>query len=183
MARDLGLDEVVDHFTLNSEETGWLRNKTGATRLGFAVQMKFLLWRGRFPKMRLELPRDAVAHIARQQRLYPRLPPRQRRQSADPGQDPLVRARRVQRLRLAQQREERAHRGVPVRQRGPHGDLRRVLVLGHQRDHRGRRGHHGGARGDLLHRRPQRGHVQVHLLLLDQLQLLEQHLRRPREHP
>lgn len=66
MARDLGLDEVVDHFTLNSEETGWLRNKTGATRLGFAVQMKFLLWRGRFPKMRLELPRDAVAHIARQ---------------------------------------------------------------------------------------------------------------------
>ncbi|MFF2013858.1 hypothetical protein ACFVWY_32995 [Streptomyces sp. NPDC058195] len=28
--------------------------------------MKFLLWRGRFPKMRLELPRDAVAHIARQ---------------------------------------------------------------------------------------------------------------------
>ncbi|MCX4734526.1 DUF4158 domain-containing protein [Streptomyces sp. NBC_01363] len=66
MARDLGLDEVVDHFTLTSEETGWLRNKTGATRLGFAVQMKFLLWRGRFPKMRLELPRDAVAHIARQ---------------------------------------------------------------------------------------------------------------------
>ncbi|GHE75885.1 DUF4158 domain-containing protein [Streptomyces lavendulocolor] len=66
MARDLGLDEVVDHFTLNSEETGWLRNKTGATRLGFAVQMKFLLWRGRFPRMRLELPRDAVEHVARQ---------------------------------------------------------------------------------------------------------------------
>ena len=59
-SRDLGLDEAVDHFTLNSEETGWLRNKTGATRLGFAVQMKFLLWRVRFPKMRLELPRDAV---------------------------------------------------------------------------------------------------------------------------
>lgn len=66
MARDLGLDEVVDHFTLNGEESGWLRNKTGATRLGFAVQMKFLLWRGRFPRMRLELPRDAVEHVARQ---------------------------------------------------------------------------------------------------------------------
>ncbi|MFF2013853.1 hypothetical protein ACFVWY_32970 [Streptomyces sp. NPDC058195] len=37
MARDLGLDEVVDHFTLNSEETLWLRNKTGATRLGFVI--------------------------------------------------------------------------------------------------------------------------------------------------
>ncbi|MER7878443.1 hypothetical protein ABTY63_33725 [Streptomyces solisilvae] len=56
MARDLGLDEVVDHFTLNGEETGWLRNKTCTTRLDFAVQLKFPLWRGRFPKMRLELP-------------------------------------------------------------------------------------------------------------------------------
>lgn len=42
MGRDLGLDGVVDHFTLNSDEAGWLRNKTGATRLGFAVQLKFL---------------------------------------------------------------------------------------------------------------------------------------------
>jgi hypothetical protein len=40
MVRDLGLDEVVDHFTLNREETGWLRNKSGATRLGFAVQLQ-----------------------------------------------------------------------------------------------------------------------------------------------
>ncbi|MFE0877050.1 hypothetical protein ACFW4X_19660 [Streptomyces smyrnaeus] len=34
-ARDLGLGKVFPHFTLNSEETGRLRNKTGATRLGF----------------------------------------------------------------------------------------------------------------------------------------------------
>ncbi|MGW9497404.1 DUF4158 domain-containing protein [Streptomyces prasinus] len=66
MARDLGRDEVVDHFTLDGDETRWLRNKTGVTRLGFAVQPKFLLWRGRFPKMRLELPRDAIEHVARQ---------------------------------------------------------------------------------------------------------------------
>lgn len=45
---------------------GWLRNKTGAIRLGFTVQLKFLTWRGRFPKMRLELPPDAVAHVAKQ---------------------------------------------------------------------------------------------------------------------
>jgi hypothetical protein len=31
---------VVDHFTLSGDEAGWLRNKTGATRLGFAVQLK-----------------------------------------------------------------------------------------------------------------------------------------------
>ena len=66
MGRDLGLDGAVDHFTLSSDEAGWLRNKTGATRLGFAVQLKFLTWRGRFPKMRLELPPDAVEHVAKQ---------------------------------------------------------------------------------------------------------------------
>jgi len=27
---------VVDYFTLSGDETGWLRNKSGATRLGFA---------------------------------------------------------------------------------------------------------------------------------------------------
>ncbi|MER5758852.1 DUF4158 domain-containing protein [Streptomyces sp. NPDC002082] len=66
MGRDLGLDGVVDHFTLSGDEVGWLRNKTGATRLGFAVQLKYLTWRGRFPRMRLELPPDAVEHVAKQ---------------------------------------------------------------------------------------------------------------------
>ncbi|MFC9932192.1 DUF4158 domain-containing protein [Streptomyces sp. NPDC127190] len=56
----------MDHFTLSGDEAGWLRNKTGATRLGFAVQLKFLIWRGRFPKMRMELPPDAVEHVAKQ---------------------------------------------------------------------------------------------------------------------
>ncbi|WP_405886542.1 DUF4158 domain-containing protein [Streptomyces sp. NBC_01384] len=55
----------MDHFTLSSDESGWLRNKTGATRLGFAVQLKFLTWRG-LPRMRLELPPDAVENVAKQ---------------------------------------------------------------------------------------------------------------------
>ncbi|WP_338933428.1 DUF4158 domain-containing protein [Streptomyces netropsis] len=33
---------------------------------GFRDVAEFLLWRGRFPKMRLELPRDAVEHVGRQ---------------------------------------------------------------------------------------------------------------------
>jgi hypothetical protein len=66
VGRDLGLDGVVDQFTLSGDEAGWLRNKSGATRLGFAVQLKFLTWRGRFPKTRLELPPDAVEHVAKQ---------------------------------------------------------------------------------------------------------------------
>jgi hypothetical protein len=66
VARDLGLDEVVDHFTLVGDELDLLRNKSGATRLGFAALLKFLLWGGRFPRAAHELPDDAVAHLARQ---------------------------------------------------------------------------------------------------------------------
>ncbi|MDQ3677996.1 MAG: Tn3 family transposase [Actinomycetota bacterium] len=69
MARNLGLDDVVDHFTLVGDELGLLRNKSGATRLGFAVLLKFLLWHGRFPRALRELPDDAVAHLARQVRV------------------------------------------------------------------------------------------------------------------
>lgn len=39
------------------------------TRLGFAVLLKFLLWRGRFPRVLSELPDDAVTHLARQVRV------------------------------------------------------------------------------------------------------------------
>jgi hypothetical protein len=37
VARPLDLDELVDHFTLDSDELKLLRNKTGATRLGFVI--------------------------------------------------------------------------------------------------------------------------------------------------
>lgn len=69
MARDLGLDEVIDHFTLVGDALDLLRNKSGATRLGFAALLKFLLWSGRFPRAAQELPEDAVAHLARQVRV------------------------------------------------------------------------------------------------------------------
>lgn len=69
MVRELGLDEVVDHFTLVGDELDLLRNKSGSTRLGFAALLKFLLWRGRFPRDTQELPGDAVAHLARQVRV------------------------------------------------------------------------------------------------------------------
>jgi hypothetical protein len=37
LARDVGLDEVADHFTLGGGETRCLRSKNGSTQLGFAV--------------------------------------------------------------------------------------------------------------------------------------------------
>ncbi len=69
MTRNLGLDGAVDHFTLVGDELDMLRNKSGATRLGFAVLLKFVLWRGHFPRAPRELPDDAVAHLARQVRV------------------------------------------------------------------------------------------------------------------
>ena len=69
MARNLGLDDVVDHFTLIGDELELLRNKSGATRLGFAVLLKYVIWRGRFPTGSHELADDAVAHLARQVRV------------------------------------------------------------------------------------------------------------------
>jgi hypothetical protein len=46
MGRDLGLDGVVDQIELVGDELDLLGNKPGATRLGFAALLKFLLWRG-----------------------------------------------------------------------------------------------------------------------------------------
>ena len=41
MKRHWGIDELVEHWTLLPRETELLTNKTGATRLGFAVLLKF----------------------------------------------------------------------------------------------------------------------------------------------
>ena len=37
MARRLELDELVEHYMLLPDEAALLRNKSGATRLGFAL--------------------------------------------------------------------------------------------------------------------------------------------------
>ncbi|MCA1697930.1 MAG: Tn3 family transposase, partial [Actinobacteria bacterium] len=64
--REIGLDDVVEHFTLDHRERDLLRNKSRSTRLGFAAMLKFLGWKGRFPRGRFELPDDALEHLARQ---------------------------------------------------------------------------------------------------------------------
>lgn len=65
-ASEIGLDAVVEHFTLDDRQHAALRNKTGVTRVGFAAMWCFLVWRGRFPRSRGEVPDDAVAHVAAQ---------------------------------------------------------------------------------------------------------------------
>ncbi|SRR6266498_166899 len=66
MARPLDLDELLEHFTLADDELELLRNKSGATRLGFSLLLRHLAWKGRFPRGRGEIPDNAVDHVARQ---------------------------------------------------------------------------------------------------------------------
>jgi hypothetical protein len=45
LARRWASDELVEHFTLLPDEVGRLRNKSGPTRLGFALLLKFFTHR------------------------------------------------------------------------------------------------------------------------------------------
>ncbi|MFF3932902.1 DUF4158 domain-containing protein [Streptomyces hirsutus] len=62
----LDLDELVKHRTLIKDEQELVSGKRGATRLGFAVWLKFYTQHGRFPRSRAELAGEAVEFVARQ---------------------------------------------------------------------------------------------------------------------
>ena len=64
--RDWNADELAEHWTLLPGEKPLLANKTGPTRLGFAVLLKFFQHEGRFPRHRQEVPGVAVEYLARQ---------------------------------------------------------------------------------------------------------------------
>jgi len=66
MAMPMDLDELVEHWTLLEDERQLVAGKRGATRLGFALALKFYARAGRFPRGRAELDDDAVAFVARQ---------------------------------------------------------------------------------------------------------------------
>lgn len=60
MGRSMDLDELVEFWTLLDDEQDLVASKRGATRLGFALVLKFYVRHGRFPRGRAELPADAV---------------------------------------------------------------------------------------------------------------------------
>jgi len=59
-------DELVEHFTLTPSELDLLTNRTGSTRLGFAVLLKCFQHEGRFPRYRYEVPLAVVDFVAQQ---------------------------------------------------------------------------------------------------------------------
>lgn len=59
-------DDLAQHWTLSREELEMLGNKTGATRLRFAVLLKAFQFEGRFPDRREDVADSVVTHLARQ---------------------------------------------------------------------------------------------------------------------
>lgn len=66
MKRIWDTEELVEHWTLMPHEMALLKNKTGATRLGFALLLKFFQLEARFPKDVHELPDAVVNYVAKQ---------------------------------------------------------------------------------------------------------------------
>lgn len=66
MKRQWEHEELVEHWTLDVEDRTLLGNKTGATRLGFAVLLKFFQREGRFPQHKNEVPGIVITFLATQ---------------------------------------------------------------------------------------------------------------------
>ena len=64
MKRTWTADELLEHFTLLPDELIAVGNKSGATRLGFAVLLKCLRYEGRFPRSRVEVAPEVVRFLA-----------------------------------------------------------------------------------------------------------------------
>lgn len=66
MRREWSPDELIESWTLVGQDWTLVGNKSGATRLGFAVLLKFFELEARFPRGADELPAQVVAYIAEQ---------------------------------------------------------------------------------------------------------------------
>lgn len=60
------LDELIEHWTLQSDETALLAFKSEQYRLGFALLLKFFQLEGRFPRYQFEMPDEVIAYVAQQ---------------------------------------------------------------------------------------------------------------------
>src|SRR6266567_3789686 len=65
MRREWELEDLIECWTLDDAEAALLANKTGATRLGSALMLKFFEQEARFPR-REDIPRAAIDFVAGQ---------------------------------------------------------------------------------------------------------------------
>lgn len=63
------MDELIERWTVLDDELELVAGKRGATRLGFALLLKYYTWQGWFPRGRAEFPDEAVAFVARRRKV------------------------------------------------------------------------------------------------------------------
>ncbi|MEE8290774.1 MAG: Tn3 family transposase, partial [Candidatus Tectomicrobia bacterium] len=73
MKREWHPDELIEHWTILPGNRTLLGNKSGPTRLGFAVLLKYFQYEGRFPQHPHEVPYGIVTYMAQQLALEPEL--------------------------------------------------------------------------------------------------------------
>ncbi len=61
-----GPEELAEQWTLLSDELTLVGNKSGATRLGFAILLKAFQLEGCFPNNKSDIPRAVVDYVAKQ---------------------------------------------------------------------------------------------------------------------
>lgn len=66
MKRQWENEELIEHWMLSAWDLAQLGNKTGATRLGFAVLLKFFQREARFPLYKNDIPGVVIAFLATQ---------------------------------------------------------------------------------------------------------------------
>ncbi len=71
MRREWEPEDLIASWTLLPEDADMLVNKSGATRLGFALLLKFFESEARFPRFPAEVPLLAVNFVAQQVRVDP----------------------------------------------------------------------------------------------------------------
>ena len=66
MKRRWDPEELIEHWTLLPDELSLVGNKTGPTRLGFAIQLKAFQLEGHFPNNKSDNPQTVIDYVAKQ---------------------------------------------------------------------------------------------------------------------
>jgi len=66
-------EQLIDNFTLNSEELAHLKGMVSHNRLGFVILLKFFQHEARFPEDPSEVPKEVIEHLAKQLALPPQM--------------------------------------------------------------------------------------------------------------
>lgn len=71
MKRQCENEELIENWTLNAWDFSQLGKKIGATRLDFAVLLKFFQCQGRFPSFKTEVTDQVISFVAAQVGVVP----------------------------------------------------------------------------------------------------------------